>query len=352
MSESLHKHHLNCRFKESPDSKVKVYSPNDIAGYRFLEGRYYVTKKINDTYFFLEFLLDGVKDLYYLKKGEDDTYFIQNTNNQLIELKNTERTIIQDQESLGVREQKEYLGILKYTFNDSPKIVGQIENTGYNHSSLIKITENYHNSVCTDYSCINYSRNTILTYQVGFNIGYNFQKVALTFEAPTFNWDTYTSEANSQSLTYSINLEIGNIFGVHERFRYLPELHVLNTNSSFKYFDYQETDLYLVPVNFRYYVLDRKIQPFVSAGVGLYYPLKKELSNLSLSGISEDAVGNQNMKYSLQGSTGLRIAIGTNLDFEISYGYIELGKDRSDKSFGIKRQSHSILCGLSYKLKK
>jgi hypothetical protein len=60
-----------CRFMKSPDAAVETYLPGSIAGYRFVaEGKYYVSKKVvfenlNQTYF-LEFLLQGLRNLYYL----------------------------------------------------------------------------------------------------------------------------------------------------------------------------------------------------------------------------------------------------------------------------------------------
>src|SRR5690606_19029721 len=54
----------------------------------------------------------------------------------------------------------QYIGLLSYLFQDSPELSNQIKSTDFGFKPLIKITKDYHNNVCDEYSCIDYTKST------------------------------------------------------------------------------------------------------------------------------------------------------------------------------------------------
>ena len=63
-----------CVFKTGSDKEKVVYSPNDILGYRFINGKYYISKSINSSQdrdkenVFMEFFIKGIACIYYYVK--------------------------------------------------------------------------------------------------------------------------------------------------------------------------------------------------------------------------------------------------------------------------------------------
>ena len=70
-----------CVFKLSADAPNTIYRPDEVRAYRFNRGKYYVSKKIlsdkDSVSVFLEYLVDGVADLYFLRGKNQDRLFIE-----------------------------------------------------------------------------------------------------------------------------------------------------------------------------------------------------------------------------------------------------------------------------------
>ena len=70
-----------CKFKTNEDSTVKIYQPGEIYGFRFFdEGKFYVSKNVTikdslNVNVFLEFLVQGMLNLYYLNSDWREYYF-------------------------------------------------------------------------------------------------------------------------------------------------------------------------------------------------------------------------------------------------------------------------------------
>jgi len=158
----------NCEFILGTDQVHKGFSPYEIKAYR-TEDKYYVSRDITidnkKEKIFLEFLVDGIVDLYYLKDGVNEYYFIER-DTALIPLSNNEIEYIREGDGLRTNDKKyqgnsnHYKGTLTYVFQDSPGINRKISATPFEYRSLINLTKDYHYSVCTDYDCIDYTRST------------------------------------------------------------------------------------------------------------------------------------------------------------------------------------------------
>jgi len=172
-----------CIFKPNADGASEIYKPGEITGYRFLDGKYYVSKEIDidsitKKVVFLEFLIKGMANIYYYVDNEEH-YYIEKLPNGLSELTEQERTYYQ-KAIPGSDEAHTYIlpskakGKLTYILRDCPSINNEIQNTRLTHKSLIKLTKDYHEKMCSSESCIIYEKgNTSTKVKLGFLIGYS-----------------------------------------------------------------------------------------------------------------------------------------------------------------------------------
>jgi hypothetical protein len=71
-----------CLFKKTETGQATEYSPSDIAAYRFMNGKFYVSKNIGNAdtpkQVFLEYLVNGMAKLYYYcEEGNKEYYYIE-----------------------------------------------------------------------------------------------------------------------------------------------------------------------------------------------------------------------------------------------------------------------------------
>lgn len=156
-----------CKFVKSLGDNPTIYKPGDIFGYRFADGKYYVTYtiKINgdSKTVFLEFLLNGIVDLYCYKDINGDHFYIDDKNNNLVELTNDdlistkwEYTRTGTSKSQFVTKSNKYIGVLNYLFSDQSSLQNKIKEVKLNRPSLITIARDYHNLSCKGNDCIVY----------------------------------------------------------------------------------------------------------------------------------------------------------------------------------------------------
>ena len=138
------------------------YSPESLRGFRFTNGKYYISKHLiendKDELLFLEYLIHGKVDIFYYRdENSDEFYFIDKGDGRLLPLTIEEKDV--SIEGVNYRQEtKKYVGVLKYVMQDSPLVSQEAETTDLNHMSLIKIAKDYHYSVCNDQQCIIYEK--------------------------------------------------------------------------------------------------------------------------------------------------------------------------------------------------
>lgn len=148
-----------CVFKTDLDKTKIVYSPNDILGYRYIDGKYYISKSINGSQdkvketVFMEFFIKGIACIYYFVDNKGEHYYIEKTPFGLVELSDLD--ITKENEHKG---ELIFKGKLKLIMADCPEIENEINNTQLNYPSLVKLSKAYHQRVCTTESCIIYER--------------------------------------------------------------------------------------------------------------------------------------------------------------------------------------------------
>ncbi len=170
-----------CVFKRTLDGEELIYEPFDIISYRFTNGQYFISKKIIrdeiEESYFLEYLVKGEINLYSLKDNLGISYFFEKPGEKLIEV----RSKLETKYAGGYQTtevSKNYIGILSYVFSDEPQIQEKTSNVVLNRKSLIGISKDYHDAVCTSgQECIIYKKElskSILT--VSGIIGYGTYK--------------------------------------------------------------------------------------------------------------------------------------------------------------------------------
>lgn len=152
-----------CKFKEEGKDEIKTYHPGDIFGYRFSdEGKFYVSRNIEldgkTQTVFLEFLLQGIMNLYGLETGLYSTgvsqfYFLEDKNGKMYTIRKREDKSIyienDDVNGKFIKEDLQYQGMLKYIFQESKNTLNKVDKIKYKEEDIIKITKDYHDNVCT-----------------------------------------------------------------------------------------------------------------------------------------------------------------------------------------------------------
>jgi len=151
-----------CVFKANGSDKRERYFPRDIAAFRYEGSDFFVSRQIPDSlgkpdYRFLELLVDGEVDLYAL--GNSARFFMGMEGKELLELNDDINSVeVINGRIYGVQDNK-YLGYIRYYLMDAPQLFPKIDKMDrLNEKDLVNIAIEYHNIVCQDYDCVNYTK--------------------------------------------------------------------------------------------------------------------------------------------------------------------------------------------------
>ena len=144
------------------ENNQMFFSPDQIVGYKFENGRYFISKKIDGKNRFLEYLIKGEINIYYLRQKEGDTYYIQKKGEEIIELEYISciKDIYDEKESFVKTvdyKSTMHIGLLRYIMMDQPSVFNDINEIKVpNHHELIDVAKKYHNKKCNGEDCIIY----------------------------------------------------------------------------------------------------------------------------------------------------------------------------------------------------
>jgi hypothetical protein len=253
-------------FKISKDQSPQTYTPDDIKAFKIDNSKYYVSREIvlNNIRkkVFLEFLVQGIVDLYFLRENQMDYFFIRKDSTITL-LLNTEKTLVTKYGDTYSGNSNQYIGILTYLFKDSPELKDKIANTGYKNNSLIKLTKDYHNSVCKDYACIDYTKKTKNSVAIEPNLG--IINSWMGFKKSSYH--TYNSQA-----AFGLNVRFSSNWSSN-RWNVLLGLNYSNNDLVGKYTSsaFNETfqinakySILRIPISLQYLFPEKRIQPFIS----------------------------------------------------------------------------------------
>jgi len=149
---------IHCYFRKDRLSETTIFGPNDISGYRFNEGKFFITKDIpvedSTRKMFLEFLIEGKVDVFHYQ--DDKSHFFIEKDGKLYELKNTTEI----KEVKGTKyfiDKREYVVTMNSLMQDA-NIQPIIYTSKLDSKSLIKVAKKYHERVCSDEQCIVYEK--------------------------------------------------------------------------------------------------------------------------------------------------------------------------------------------------
>ncbi len=146
-------------FRSDSLSPVKKFLPQEVKVYSFINSKTFVSKNItiSDSVrtLFLEYLVDGVVDLYFIHINGFDNFLIIK-NGERFELTNKE---IYSQNKSSKRYSNQYIGVLQYLMQDAPSMHEKINQTKFTGPSLIALVQEYHKQTCSpDQVCTVYFR--------------------------------------------------------------------------------------------------------------------------------------------------------------------------------------------------
>lgn len=167
-----------CLFKKQADGEITIYNPSELSAYRITDSKYFVSREITLDSIkqsrFIEYLIDGIVDAYFFRDETGEHFLMDAGEGRLVELKNVNR-IVKSGGSNYAAEVPEYVGVMKYIFRESPEIGSKVESLSLSRKSLIKISKEYHEEVCTDKECIVFEKQMKkTTLQLGILAGVGF----------------------------------------------------------------------------------------------------------------------------------------------------------------------------------
>jgi hypothetical protein len=172
-----------CYFREDLTGGMKVYEPQDISGYRYVEGKFYISKLVpfegSDKRVFLEYVINGGVDIFHFKDELD--YFYIEKDGKMYELKNsivtrkTEGTAFEAEKNVEL-EKKEYIGVLSALLSEA-NMQQKIINSRLDLKSLKNIAKEYHDRVCAGETCIIYEKEEKIHFRWGIQFGQTLVKL-------------------------------------------------------------------------------------------------------------------------------------------------------------------------------
>lgn len=200
---NYYRNSLYCEFSENRVDSLIRYYPGEIYGYRFTNGKYYISKNISidgkDSAFFLEFLVHGELDFYFRQDNQRlNQYYVSKKGSQILPLDYSLEIIHRDGK-MYQKENRKYIDVLEYLTVGHPEIQNEIQNLNVpEHKNLINFAEEYQDLVCKDEKCIIYEKK--MRYRVLIEIAGGYKIIS-------FENDYYRS---SGTPFLGINLYINN----------------------------------------------------------------------------------------------------------------------------------------------
>ena len=133
-----------CSFRLSEESKTTTYSPREIQAFRLLDGTFFVSRKIDEKrHYFLEYLVDGILDVYYYTDGgRSEHYFLEKEGMPLREIL-FEKKIVQKNGKVYQQASTRHYGLIKSYVADNPQIAKEVESIQRpTHKNLIQLAKN------------------------------------------------------------------------------------------------------------------------------------------------------------------------------------------------------------------
>lgn len=287
-----------CYFRKEESGNKEIFTPENISGFRFINGKFFISKSIPDgdstRRVFLEFVVHGKADFFHYK-DDADRFFIEKEG-KLFELKNTteiEKTDATEFVSSKTiaHEKKEYIGVLNYVMFDA-KMQSDINNSTLDTKSLINISKEYHERVCSGEKCIIYEKKSKIHVKWGLHIGETMNN---------FNFGNRLLTNNVISSFIGFRFKFENVFNYEEKISFSAditlhkfskyELHSINYDNIVDYNNLEynlypgnklNVDLKVTalkfPVTVNYTFSKGKVRPYIGLGISNTFVLSQNMN--------------------------------------------------------------------------
>jgi hypothetical protein len=296
-----------CKFQKDELTKPVTYNPGEIAGYRFQEGKYFISKEIpingQDYLLFAEFLIQGIANMYYVNYHNIGHYYIETEEDGLIELTEPERILETDSGTFVLPPK--YKGILGYILSDYDQVNEDVKYMDLDHKSLIKLGKDYHYSVCDSIQCIIFEKKVAKLHlsfdiQAGYTTSrYNFGNMLDSDFGPGYTLGASLILNNFVVSNERFSLQLGFLFYQHygNKFKtgkssdfgeyviYDQENYFINRTKNDSAFGFYTSVTSLnakinvlalkIPLTFNYSSLSSKVRPYFGFGLEIMLVLSQ-----------------------------------------------------------------------------
>jgi hypothetical protein len=273
---------LRCDFQDTKTNQRVVYYPQDIEAYRFIDGQYYVAKTVTfegeKKDLFLEFLMKGAVNIYYYGSDKKPVYFIEKEGREPFLLEKKKKIIKTEKpyryfnktlpgtEIEFEQDDNRYKGGLIYYLQEYPEISKLVYHRDLNQKNLLEIGKKYHDYVCTDKECIDYTKTNKRGFflAVGPVIGVHLEDYSIYDFKNKYDWGLHVFP----SFTYGLALEYSSSYFKNHFF--------IDGKAQFGSANYQynfgDISLKFSQYDFRFNFcsLFGRWKPFVNFGLGYY----------------------------------------------------------------------------------
>lgn len=275
----LQKMSENCFFRKDKNATTQEFDPNEIQGFKFDEGKFFLSKSIvlngKEKRIFLEFLVNGEVDLFIYRNGRKRNYYVEDKKGKIYPLLNTE-VIVQYEGGSRLEDQEEFKTVLNNVFNDAPELSEKLEDTDLRLKILMDITEEYHNIVCDEYNCINYRAEVPTNHYVGIITGVGYSELK-TQNNPYFGYFDARNQDRNPIIAVGVLYSKVNTFGFIEGLNFNAQVDYQKARYSSRVLALDVNSL-SIPLYFTYNISNGPLKPTIGFGVRNNFFIKNEAS--------------------------------------------------------------------------
>lgn len=140
-----------CFFKAEDSQEYILYKPNEISGYRFSDnGQYYVSRNFNkEGWYFYEFIVNGILNLYSRDIGTDKTFYIENEKTGNVIVYEEDKNTFQRDLDLINRQARLKAQTLLAEISESRQARNDLIIGSMNERKMIELVKDYHDEMNT-----------------------------------------------------------------------------------------------------------------------------------------------------------------------------------------------------------
>ena len=280
-NQNYYENSLACIYKSKADAPTITYDPKEIFGYRFKEGKFYVSKEITvkkvKVKYFLEYLVNGKLNVYLRQdKFMHNIYYIDKDTLPTAEL-DYSTTVIAEDSKYYTRVSGNVNGLLRYYTSDCPKVANDaLQLKIPTNKNLTDLAKKYHKNMSSNEACIVYEKKSSVSIDFELNGGFH------SFDSYGYNSIGTRFYIQNPEISENIYLSLGIMY-----------YFAANPNSN----NDQKSSFIQIPVIITYNPNKHMISPIFGVGLSLPSPLvidagiKIQLDQMSFRVYGESNVG-------------------------------------------------------------